>query len=112
MFLGATPQAITPFCAKKERPKRPLQKFCSPGKRLFRRRSCGVGALALLALLAALVRLAGLLALLARLGLGGVLVSVVPPPAWANARVPASSIVHTTVKSFFMHSPLKGSSEL
>src|ERR1700674_5900152 len=28
-----------------------------------------------------------------------------PPVAWANARLPASNIVNTTVNSFFMHSP-------
>src|SRR6516162_1396313 len=32
---------------------------------------------------------------------------VLPVPACPNARLPASNIVNTTVKSFFMHSPLR-----
>jgi len=41
--------------------------------------------------------------------LGGVWVSVLPPPVCANARVAPSSMVITNVNSFFMQSPQKES---
>jgi hypothetical protein len=44
--------------------------------------------------------------------LGAVVVSLVlpdePVPVWANARLPASNIVNTTVNSFFMQISFKG----
>ena len=50
-----------------------------------------------------------LVAFLPDVVLGGVVVSVEPPPACANARLAPSSIVITNVNSFFMQSPLKES---
>jgi hypothetical protein len=98
--------------AKKERPSRPLQNGAQvPEETAY----FGVDVVVVVELpfllflppLWALLVLVAFLPVSAVLVLGGVWVSV-PPPVWANARLPASSIVHTTVKSFFMQSPLKG----